>query len=57
MDGLSEWTAALLLTGVEVVADASAKYDNLVVTLVGYNALGYILTRVLAKNRISVTNA
>lgn len=66
MNNLGPLGAAALLTAVEVAADTAAKLgdrdsrffdgNNTLVAYGGYNALAFILQRVLPQNNLALTN-
>lgn len=48
--------AAAVLTVVECVGDTAAKLDGLLPTYASYNALAYLLTKVLPQNNLAIVN-
>lgn len=48
--------AAAVLTVVECIGDTAAKLDTLPLTLASYNALAYLLTKVLPQNNLAIVN-
>jgi hypothetical protein len=56
LGALSSFEGALVLTAVECIGDASAKLNGVLPVFASYNALAFILPKVLVRNPLGLVN-